>query len=541
MPASRRDIVTTLLEHHPAAQPRSAGMRVTRMSRNERFLMLGLSTLFASRLDLAVATRAISELRRRGLDSPDALAKASLNQLKAALAAAGYGAGSSAAAEILRELGRSVEREYGGDLEQLRKRADRDPAAERKMLKGFFGVGNVAVDIFFQNTQAAWKELFPFLAPRARHAAEELGLPGEPRSLAKLAGGQLPLLGASLVQVYSMKDYDKVLFKARFGSYPAEDYEDLLRVKAKRSFDKGPTFEDFIKRAKSRQAIKRATKPKPHAPRATPSPGPAPPVPSAAPMPSEHRGQRAKPPLDEPAVTPGSRGAAPPPRAAAANGDERPPPPPPDGPPTTGVGGGPPPPDAPSREVPPRGHALLRTPGTAVVGEFFPVTFGLAKTRSEAGAETGLLEGPGWPPGRRADVPGRSVHDRLLGVEEGRRQKGQSRFSESVAIRQRRTIPRRHRQGVVSPSRLRTRRLTPHNSEGQSRRGIRASVWVSIRSVSGICPSPLAIREVHGRSSPPARVTVARDLASPCSAKHLRRGPAAARSASRSHRVDRGV
>ncbi len=338
MPASRRDIVATLLERHIAAQPSSAGMLVTRLSRNERFLMLGLSILFADRLDLAVATRAIRELRRRGLDSPDALAAASLRELTAALAAAGYGS-PHPAAEKLRELGRSIEREYGGDLEQLRKRADREPEVERKLLKDFDGVGNVAVDIFFQHAQGAWRELFPFLAPRARRAAEELGLPGEPRALAKLAGLQLPLLGASLITVYSAKDYEDVLSKARHSSKPRIIHGELPQIKAKRQFEEESATEDVSQQ--------RAT-----------------------------TGNLAKPPVTKPTTSGG-------PRTSGRSAGSKPP------------GSAKPPAERPPRGVPPQGHALLRTPGTAIVGEFFPVIFGLAKTRGEAGAETGRLELPG--------------------------------------------------------------------------------------------------------------------------------------------------
>jgi len=63
--------------------------------------------------------------------------------------------------------------EYSGDLQRLRDAADRDPAAERKMLKAFKGLGDVGVDIFLREAQAVWDELIPSSTvgrPRARTA-----------------------------------------------------------------------------------------------------------------------------------------------------------------------------------------------------------------------------------------------------------------------------------------------------------------------------------------------------------------------------------
>ena len=72
------------------------------------------------------------------------------------------------------------------------------------------------MDIFFQEAQVAWEELFPFLDRRAAQAAGRLGLDADPRVL---AGDQDPeafgRLVAALVRTGLANDHDAVLEAAR--------------------------------------------------------------------------------------------------------------------------------------------------------------------------------------------------------------------------------------------------------------------------------------------------------------------------------------
>ena len=79
---------------------------------------------------------------------------------------------------------------YQGDLRKLRAAAGTDPARERKLLDQFKGVGNVAVNIFFRETQLAWPELFPFADDKALASAKQLGLPADAHKLASLVRGR---------------------------------------------------------------------------------------------------------------------------------------------------------------------------------------------------------------------------------------------------------------------------------------------------------------------------------------------------------------
>ena len=119
-----------------------------------------------------------------------------------ALNEAGYTRYQERTATMLGDLADQLRERYGGDLRKLREEAERDPKAERRLLKQFKGLGDVGVDIFFREVQVAWEELAPFADRRALDAAARLKLPKEPRKLAQLAGGHdYPRLVAALVRV----------------------------------------------------------------------------------------------------------------------------------------------------------------------------------------------------------------------------------------------------------------------------------------------------------------------------------------------------
>lgn len=76
--------------------------------------------------------------------------------------------------------------DYKGDLRNLREEAGRDPKRERTLLKRLKGIGDVGVDIFFREVQAAWDELVPFADKRVMKAARQLGLGNNATDLHKM-------------------------------------------------------------------------------------------------------------------------------------------------------------------------------------------------------------------------------------------------------------------------------------------------------------------------------------------------------------------
>ena len=100
---------------------------------------------------------------------------------------------------------------YRGDLRRLREEAEREPKRERSLLKELKGIGDVGVDIFFREAQAAWDELRPFADRRALDAAKRLELGRDAEALADLVSErELPRLVAALVRTELADDYDGV-------------------------------------------------------------------------------------------------------------------------------------------------------------------------------------------------------------------------------------------------------------------------------------------------------------------------------------------
>jgi hypothetical protein len=76
----------------------------------------------------------------------------------------------------LGELADLILEKYGGDLNNLVKQNNWEPAKIREALKEIKGLGDVGVDIFFDTAQGVWPCLAPFVDPRSLKTAEQLGL-----------------------------------------------------------------------------------------------------------------------------------------------------------------------------------------------------------------------------------------------------------------------------------------------------------------------------------------------------------------------------
>jgi hypothetical protein len=74
-------------------------------------------------------------------------------------------------------------------------------------LKEVKGLGDVGVDIFFREAQAAWEELYPFADKRALQTARNLGLPDDADKLAERVDRKdFPRLVAALVRASGDED-----------------------------------------------------------------------------------------------------------------------------------------------------------------------------------------------------------------------------------------------------------------------------------------------------------------------------------------------
>jgi hypothetical protein len=214
--ASNRDTTRALLELHGRTYAEELRIDVAKGTPSPLYRLLCAATLMSARIDSRIAVEAARNLARRGWRSPRKLAESTWEQRVRALNDAGYARYQERTATMLGDLTEHLLERYRGDLRALRDEADRDPRAERRLLKQFKGLGDVGVDIFFREAQVAWEELRPFADRRALDAAGRLRLPKDAAKLARLVDGDdFPRLVAALVRVRLDDDYDAVREAAR--------------------------------------------------------------------------------------------------------------------------------------------------------------------------------------------------------------------------------------------------------------------------------------------------------------------------------------
>lgn len=214
-PVPARAIVGIVLEVHGETFADALGIDLGRGGATALFQWLVASMLFAKRIRAAVALRAAAALFRQGWTTPEALAAATWEDRTFVLNQAGYARYDESTSRRLADMAQALRTAYGGDLRRLRRAARREPEEERRLLKAFKGIGDVAVDIFWREVQGVWRELYPFADRRALAAARALGLGDDAASLAGLVTpAAFPRLVAALVRTDLAGDAQQILERA---------------------------------------------------------------------------------------------------------------------------------------------------------------------------------------------------------------------------------------------------------------------------------------------------------------------------------------
>lgn len=198
---SKRSAADELLRDYGQTFAEECGIDLHRGTAAPLWQLLCAALLYSARIRSTIATQAVQGLLRRGLGTADRMRTSSWDERVRILDEAGYVRYDERTATTLGEVAAQVSAEYGGDLRQLRERAQRDPQAERALLKRARGLGDVGVDIFFREAQVVWEELRPFADRRALRAAKSRQLGSTPQELRELVGDRsLPRLVAALVR-----------------------------------------------------------------------------------------------------------------------------------------------------------------------------------------------------------------------------------------------------------------------------------------------------------------------------------------------------
>ncbi len=199
-----------MLERYPRTFGEELGVRSLDMP-SALFRLLVMALLMSARIRAPIAFDAAKALSRHGWRTAKRMAEASWEERARALNEAGYARYDERTSTMLGDTAGLLLDRYGGDLRRLRDEAGRDPAAERRLLKQFKGVGEVGVDIFFREAQRSWSELYPFADRRALEAASRLGLGRDAAALCELApDDDFARLVSGLVRVELDDAYDDV-------------------------------------------------------------------------------------------------------------------------------------------------------------------------------------------------------------------------------------------------------------------------------------------------------------------------------------------
>lgn len=195
------ELVKHLLKKHGTLFSEELGIDLAQNTPSHLFRWLCAALLLSARIPHGTAMKAAKALADAGMTTARTMAEATWKDRVGVLAEAGYGRFDESTSRMLGETARLIEREYGGDLRQLREDANRDPKAEHAALKACKGIGDMGVDIFLREIQQVWTEHYPYIDEKARTSARQLGLPETVEDLAKLVDqGRFATLVAALVR-----------------------------------------------------------------------------------------------------------------------------------------------------------------------------------------------------------------------------------------------------------------------------------------------------------------------------------------------------
>jgi endonuclease III len=198
---TQQKIAKTILEAYGRSYAEQIGIRL-KNTPAPLYQLLNAALLLSARIRADNAVQAARALIEAKLTTPQKMAEATWQDRVDVITWHGYKRYDERTATMLGDTAEILLERYGGDLRQLRDEANRDVDAEHRLLQQFKGVGKVGADIFLREVQSVWDEAYPYLDARVARVAGKVGLPDQPRALARLVDRQdFPRLVAGLVRI----------------------------------------------------------------------------------------------------------------------------------------------------------------------------------------------------------------------------------------------------------------------------------------------------------------------------------------------------
>lgn len=189
-----------LIDESGETYAHEAGIRLANAP-SPLYRLLVLTTLLSVRIGTPIALAAARELSAAGWRTPQAMARATWQEIVDALGRAHYVRYDESTATALGAGANLLIGRWHGDLRRLRAEAGGDPARIRELLQEFRRIGPVGASIFCREAQGIWPELRPAFDQRALDGAARNRLPRDPKRLAALVPpDELPSLAAALVR-----------------------------------------------------------------------------------------------------------------------------------------------------------------------------------------------------------------------------------------------------------------------------------------------------------------------------------------------------
>lgn len=169
-------VMATLMTRVPGRFSAELGLRLERGRPRDLFLWFVAALLYGARISGTIVANTHGEFVRRGTVTPERILEIGWDGLVEQLDAGGYVRYDFKTATKLLDVMRSLTRQYGGDLDNLR-RAARDARDLEVRLKALGkGIGDVTVQIFLRELRDIWPNAQPPLSSLAVLAADHLGL-----------------------------------------------------------------------------------------------------------------------------------------------------------------------------------------------------------------------------------------------------------------------------------------------------------------------------------------------------------------------------
>ncbi|EAU31978.1 conserved hypothetical protein [Aspergillus terreus NIH2624] len=143
----------------------------------ETLLAMVIDAMLKSRpISHDLSQRAVNRVIDEGYHDIHKLENTSWEERTQVLKDGGYNRYREQGATNLGQLAEFINEKYDGDLNNLWEEAHHDRERTRELVREIKGLGDLGVDLFFNNVQSVWTPIAPFLDGRSLETADQVGL-----------------------------------------------------------------------------------------------------------------------------------------------------------------------------------------------------------------------------------------------------------------------------------------------------------------------------------------------------------------------------